>query len=134
MNQNGVEVNKNAKRKRPISSNLSRASLVNKRFIQQQKDKFLFKISRKNDLCREPGRKANSVCSTMHKPLRVVYVFFVLFFFCRILHRQIVLMLRMIKVVNLEWARWVHLSDSGSQRDHRFRFILPTRAASNMID
>ena len=37
------------------------------------------------------------------------------------------------KAGNPEQARWAHLARSGSQSEHRIRFILPIRGASNII-
>ena len=56
-----------------------------------------------------------------------MYVLVILTFFC-------LFILRMIQMVNPERARWVHLAHSGNQSDHKFPFILPIRAASDMIN
>ena len=44
-----------------------------------------------------------------------------------------IFIMRGINACNPKWARWVHLARSGSQPEHRIRFILPTGAVSDVI-
>ena len=95
-------------------------------------------------LIRQPGKKANCVCSTTNSRESFLLSFFGLssVTFC-VSIAEIVQELRLysnsnffigrINAGNPEWERWAHLARSGSQSEHRIHFILPTGAASDVI-
>lgn len=79
----------------------------------------------KNDLCRELRRKAKCVCGTIRRHGRVVYVFFILTFLRRFLRLQTNFTSRIIKLVNPERARWVHVPSRVTNQTTGFTFYCP---------
>ena len=143
MNSHTIELN-HKKRTKLISSHLDRTSSVNKGFIIRQKHFALLWI--KNELFTSTAGKESYLCLQQNKPTRVAYVSFVLNVLrcCLRLHRRLCpksyelcqsasrnfFFLNGIEAGNPERGRWAHLAHSGSQSEHRIRFILPTSATS----